>query len=149
MVKASPVATWLTASPSVISAKIKDINAPATIPQIAPMMIDPVSQAPPKAQAAPTIIMPSTPRLRTPERSVTSSPVAAISRGVDAASTDRMMGSSSSTWHLSRGRNQPNTVEDQRIAGENVEQQDALKSLGHTEGYLHCDLGLFAADERE
>src|SRR6202161_902235 len=149
MVKASPVATWLTASPSVINAKISDINAPATIPQIAPTMIEPVSQAPPKPQAAPTIIMPSTPRLRTPERSVTSSPVAAINRGVDAASTDRMMASSSSTWHLWRGGNQPDPVENEGIAGEHGEQQDALKNLGHVEGYLHCDLVLFAADERQ
>ena len=120
----------------------------STIPQIAPTMIEPVSQAPPKPQAAPTIIMPSTPRLRTPERSVTSSPVAAINKGVDAARTDRMMASSSSTWHL-RGGNQPDPVENKGIAGEHVEQQNALKNLGHVEGYLHCDLGLFTADERQ
>ena len=41
------------------------------MPHSAPMMIEPVSQAPPKPQAAPTIIMPSTPRLSTPARSVT------------------------------------------------------------------------------
>ena len=58
------------------------------------------SQAPPKPQAAPTIIMPSTPRLSTPERSVTSSPVAASSSGVEAASTARMMASMSPTGHL-------------------------------------------------
>src|SRR5580692_1190623 len=149
IVKARPVATWLTARPSVISAKISDISAPATMPQIAPTMIEPVSHAPPNPHAAPTIIMPSTPRLRTPERSVTSSPVAAINRGVDAANTDRTMASSSSTWHLWRGENQPDPVENKGIAGEHVEQQDALKNLGHVEGYLHCDLGLFAADERK
>src|SRR3984957_1918181 len=97
IVSARPVATWLTARPSVITAKIKDSSMPATIPQSAPRMIEPVNQAPPKPHAAPTIIMPSTPRLSTPERSVTSSPVAAINSGVDAASTERMMGSSSST----------------------------------------------------
>src|SRR5579871_3697476 len=119
------------------------------MPQIAPTTIEPVSQAPPKAQAAPTIIMPSTPRLRTPERSVTSSPVAAINKGVEAARIDRMMGSSNSTWHLWRGGSQPDLVENEGIAGEHVEQQDALKDLGDIEGYFHCDLGLFAADERE
>src|ERR1700753_1348006 len=113
------------------------------------MKIEPDSQAPPKPQAAPTIIMPSTPRLRTPERSVTSSPVAAINRGFDAPKTDRTMASSSSTWHLWRGENQPDPVENKGIAGEHVEQQDALKNLGHVEGYLHCDLGVFAADERK
>ncbi len=113
------------------------------------MMIEPVSQAPPKPQAAPTIIMPSTPRLSTPERSVTSSPVAAINSGVDAASTDRMMASSSSTGHLSRRENQPEAVENEGIAGEHVEQQDALKHLGDVQRDFHCDLGLLAADEGE
>ncbi len=75
-------------------AKTSDSKVPATMPQSAPMMIEPVSQAPPKPQAAPTIIMPSTPRLSTPARSVTSSPVAASNSGVEAASTARMMASS-------------------------------------------------------
>ena len=101
MVSARPVATWLTASPSVIIAKISDSRVPAIIPHSAPTMIEPESQAPPKPQAAPTIIMPSTPRFNTPARSVTSSPVAASNSGVDAASTARMMASRSSTSHLS------------------------------------------------
>src|SRR4029077_5787768 len=149
MVRASPVATWLTARPSVISAKINDINIPATMPKSAPMMIEPVSHAPPKPHAAPTIIMPSTPRLSTPERSVTSSPVAAINSGVDAASTDRMMASNISTVHLPRRENQPEPVEDEGVAGEHIEQQNALKDLGDIQGYLHRNLGLFAADEGE
>ena len=149
MVSARPVATWLTARPSVIIAKISDSRVPATIPQSAPMMIEPVSQAPPNPQAAPTIIMPSTPRLSTPARSVTSSPVAAINSGVDAASTERMMASSSPTGHLSRRENQPEAVENEGIAGEHVEQQDALKHLGHVQRNFHCDLGLLAADEGE
>jgi hypothetical protein len=107
------VATWLTARPSVIIAKISDSRVPATTPHSAPTMIEPVSQAPPNPQAAPTIIMPSTPRLSTPARSVTSSPVAAISSGVDAASTERMMASSSPTGHLSRWENQPEAIENE------------------------------------
>src|SRR3984957_6494473 len=130
MVNASPVATWLTASPSVIIAKISDIRVPATMPHSAPMMIEPESQAPPNPQAAPTIIMPSTPRLSTPARSVTSSPVAAISRGVDAASTERMMASSSPTGHLSRRENQTEPIENEGVTGEHVEQQDALEDFG-------------------
>src|ERR1700755_101456 len=143
MVSASPVAAWVTARPSVINAKIRDINMPAAMPHSAPTMMDPDSHAPPKPQAAPMIIMPSTPRLRTPERSVTSSPVAAIRSGGDAGSTDRMIASTSSTLHLCR-RNQPEAVEDQGIAGEHVEQQDALKHLGDVQRDLHCDLGLLA-----
>ena len=79
---------------SVIIAKTSDSSVPAAIPQSAPRMIEPVSQAPPNPQAAPTIIMPSTPRLSTPDRSVTSSPVAASSSGVEAARIERMMASS-------------------------------------------------------
>src|SRR6266849_5586369 len=149
IVSARPVATWLTARPSVIIAKTSDSNVPASIPQSAPMIVEPVSHAPPKPQAAPTIIMPSTPRLSTPARSVTSSPVAAISSGVDAASTERMMASSSPTGHLSRRENQPETVENEGVAGEHVEQQNALKDLGHVQRDFHCDLGLLAANEGE
>src|ERR1700726_1210996 len=147
IVSASPVATWLTARPSVIIAKISDSSVPATMPQSAPIMVDPESQAPPKPQAAPTIIMPSTPRLRTPDRSVTSSPVAAINSGVDAASTDRMIASNISTVHLPRRENQPEPVENEGVAGEHVEQQNPLKDLGDIQRYLHRNLGLFAANE--
>src|SRR5258708_10335722 len=149
IVSARPVATWLTARPSVISAKTMESNAPATMPQSAPMMIEPVSQAPPKPQAAPTIIMPSTPRLSTPARSVTSSPVAAISSGVDAASTERMMASSSPTGHLSRREDQPEAVENKGVTGEHIEQQNALEYLCNVQRNFHCNLGLLAADKGE
>jgi len=85
--------------------------------------------------------------LSTPERSVSNSPVAAIKSGVDAASTERMIASTSSTGHLSRRKNKPEAVENERIAGEHLEQQDALKDLGDVQRDFHCDLGLLAADE--
>src|SRR5260221_4500768 len=147
IVSARPVATWLTARPRVIIAKISDNRVPAIMPQMAPMMIEPESQAPPNPQAAPTIIMPSTPRFSTPARSVTSSPVAAINSGVDAASTERMIASTSSTVHLSGRENEPEAVENETVAGEHIEQQNALKYLGHVQRDLHRDLGLFAADK--
>src|SRR5258708_26671425 len=114
------------------------------MPNSAPMKIEPVSHAPPKPQAAPTIIMPSTPRLRTPERSVTSSPVAAIRSGVDAASTDRMIASTSSTWYLPWRGDQPEAVENQRIASEHIEQQNALKHIANVQRDFPCDLCLLA-----
>src|SRR3984885_8199742 len=126
---------------------MRDSRVPARIPHGPPKMVEPVSQAPPNPQAAPTIIMPSTPRLSTPARSVTSSPVAAISNGVDAASTARMIASSSPTGHLSRRGNQPEAVEDERVACEHIEQQDALEHLGHVQRNFHRDLGLLAADK--
>ena len=45
--------------------------------------LDPVSTAIANPQIAPMIIMPSTPRFRTPERSATISPIAARRMGVD------------------------------------------------------------------
>src|ERR1700743_1317196 len=149
IVSARPDATWLTARPSAIAAKIKNTRVPAIIPQIEPTRIEPLSHAPPKPQAAPTIIMPSTPRFRTPERSATSSPVAAINSGVEAASTERMIASASPTGHLSRSGNEPEAVEDQGIAGQHVEQQKTLEDLGDIERDLHRDLRLFTADKGE
>src|SRR3954447_21684179 len=147
MVSASPVATWLTASPSAISAKTSDINVPATMPNSAPMKMEPVSHAPAKPDAAPMIIMPSTPRLSTPARSVTSSPVAAIKSGVEAARIERTMASSSPIGGPSLRQDQPDPVENERIAGQHIEQQDALEYLGHIKWNLHRDLRLFATDE--
>src|SRR5882757_2024688 len=146
IVSARPEATWLTARPSVIRANTSDSAAHARIPQRAPMVVEPVRSAPPKPQAAPMIIMPSTPRLSTPARSVISSPVAAINRGVEAARTERMMASSNPIGGLSLRHDQPDPVQDQGIAGQHVEQQDALEHLGHVERNLHCDLRLLAAD---
>ena len=47
------------------------------------------------------------------------------------------------------GENQPEAVENQGIAGEHVEQQNALEHLGDVQRDFHCDLGLLAADEGE
>src|SRR5712691_3771153 len=95
------------------------------------------------------IIIPSTPRLSTPARSATSSPAAASRSGVDAANTARMMASRSPTGDLAVRWHEMDAVEDERVAGENVEQQNALEDLGQIERDLHGDLRLLAADERE
>src|SRR3979409_607359 len=117
------------------------------MPHVAPMKVEPDRNAPPNPQAAPTSIMPSTPRLSTPARSVTSSPVAAINSGVEAASTARMIASSSPTGHLSRGEDEPEPVENERVAGEHVNKQNAWKYLVDVQRDFHCDLGLLAADK--
>src|SRR6516165_531576 len=95
------------------------------------------------------IIMPSTPRLRTPERSTTNSPEAASKSGVEAAITERMMASSSNMHGLSDGAQHADAVDDERIAGQHVEQQDALEHLGEVERHLHRDLRALATDEGE
>src|SRR5882724_4810490 len=97
------------------------------------------------------IIIPSTPRLSTPARSATSSPAAASSSGVEAARTARMMASaspiSSSLGGPAVRGQETDAMDDERIAGEHVEQQDALDNLGQIERDLHGDLRLLAADE--
>src|ERR1700730_10600175 len=93
------------------------------------------------------IIMPSTPRLSTPARSTTSSPAAASSSGVEAASTATMMASSRPMGHLATRCAETDAVEDQGIAGEHVEQQDALENLCQVQRNLDGDLRLLAADE--
>src|SRR6516225_2038426 len=149
MVSASPVATWLTARPRVSRAKIADSAAPAAIPQSAPTRVDPVRYAPAKAQAAPMIIIPSTPRLSTPARSTTSSPDAASRSGVEAASTARMIASASPIGSLAMRGHEANAVEHERVAGEHIEQQNALEHLGQVERDAHRNLRLLAADEGE
>ena len=57
---------------------------PAPIAAAIPAAADPVVYAAAKPDTAPITIIPSTPRLSTPERSTTSSPTAASSSGVDA-----------------------------------------------------------------
>src|SRR6185312_15739470 len=95
------------------------------------------------------IIMPSTPRLSTPERSTTSSPAAASRSGVEAAITDSVMASSMPMRGPSRRGDQPDAVKDQRVAGEHVEQQDALEHLGEIERHLEGDLRPLPADHGE
>src|SRR5262245_47489284 len=106
--------------------------------------------------------MPSTPRLSTPARSATSSPAAASRSGVEAASTARMMASARpisrshqtlpsdvSLRSLAVRWQEPDAVDDERIAAQHIEQQDALEHLGQVERDLHGDLRLLATNEGE
>src|SRR5262245_40361798 len=148
MVSARPEATWLAASPSVSAANTAASAAPPKMPHSAPTAIESVANAPANPHAAPTITMPSTPRLSTPARSTTSSPEAASRSGVEAAITVMSMASANSMSDL-RGEHQAEAVEDQRVAGEHVEQQHALEHLGEVERHFQRDLRAFAADEGE
>src|SRR5437868_3281938 len=116
------------------------------MPHSAPTAIEPVRYAPAKPQAAPTIIMPSRPRLRTPARSATSSPEAASNSGVEAAITVSRTASTNSMSDLRRERD-AEAVENKRVAGEHVEQQDALEHLGEIERHLERNLCALPADE--
>src|SRR5262245_14041456 len=120
---------------------------PARIPQTAPISVEPVSHAPAKPQAAPTIIMPSTPRLRTPERSTTSSPQAAIRSGVDAEITVSRIASSRPMGAPVDCADEADAVGDHRVASEHEEQQDTLEHLGEVEWHLERNLCALPADE--
>src|ERR1700685_1463624 len=105
-----------------------------------------------KPQAAPMIIMPSTQRFNTPARSTTSSPDAAIRSGVEAVMTVRMKLTENISLRISvsvssmgghgflRVAHQTNAIDDQRVASEHVEQQDALENLGQVERHLDGNL---------
>jgi hypothetical protein len=67
---------------------------PAAMAASTPSSGEPVTNAAPKPHTAPITIMPSTPRLSTPERSETSSPRAASNSGVAAVMMVRMTASS-------------------------------------------------------
>ena len=84
MVRARPVATWLDCRPSTRIPKIADIPAPAMMPARIPRNALPVWCTVANATTAPTSIIPSTPRLSTPDFSVTISPMAANRSGVAA-----------------------------------------------------------------
>src|SRR5215210_2782535 len=92
--------------------------------------------------------MPSTPRFRTPARSTTSSPEAASSSGVEAVITVSRTASMNSMDDLRREQH-TEAVEDQRVAGEYVEQQDALEHLGEIERHFQRNLRALPADEGE
>src|SRR6185295_17041296 len=92
--------------------------------------------------------MPSRPRLSTPARSTTSSPEAASISGVEAVITVSRIASMNSMERLLR-TNDADAVEDERVAGEHVEQQDTLEHLGEIERHFQRDLRVLPADERQ
>src|SRR3954453_23748764 len=90
--------------------------------------------------------MPSTPRLSTPARSTTSSPEAASISGVEAVTTASRTASMNSMDDLWGGQ-QTDAIEDEGVAGEHIEQQNALKHLGEVERQFQGNLRAFPADE--
>src|SRR5688572_29508058 len=93
--------------------------------------------------------MPSTPRFSTPERSTTSSPMAARSSGVAAVMTVRMIASSTRGSLERLGADKPDPVVDERVASQDVEQQHPLQDLRHLAGDPQPRLDRLAAEIRE
>ncbi len=84
MESASPEATWLAMNVRAATAKMRPMAMPAAIPARMPRTGLPVCTVTAKAATAPMDMMPSVPRFRTPDFSVTSSPTAAMISGVPA-----------------------------------------------------------------
>src|SRR5690606_22050953 len=139
-------ATWLVTSVNVRKANSSENSAPTRMAAKMPSQADPVMKATPKPVTAPMIIMPSTPRLRTPERSTTSSPMAAISSGVAAVAMVSRMASNMARLPGSRLRpDEADLVVDQRVAGEHEEEDHALEGAHDLVGEADRDLRGLAA----
>src|SRR5262245_59363759 len=105
MVSARPDATWLARSVGASTPNPAAITAPLTLAATTASVTLLVAMTVEKPAIAPTIIMPSTPRLSTPERSATSLPVAAIRSGVAAImALIRMLARSSMGQALGSGQ---------------------------------------------
>src|SRR5690606_654914 len=147
-VSASPVATWLVTSVSVRKANSSENAAPTAMAANTPSHGEPVVCATAKPVTAPMIIMPSTPRLSTPERSTTSSPMAAIRSGVAAVAMVMKTASNMACLPYRAGTrpDEADTVVDQRVAGEHEEQDQPLEGAHHLVGQADRDLRRLPAE---
>src|SRR5690242_9820216 len=143
---ASPVATWLARNVSATTAKMIDRIAAASAPAATPSHGDCVCAATMKDAIAPTSIMPSTPRLSTPDFSTTSSPSAANTSGVPAARLRRTscvivsMSTDHSRLH------DANAIVDEHVGCEQEEQQRSLEESRHRRWHRKIDLRGFATE---
>ncbi|CAI8246747.1 Uncharacterised protein [marine metagenome] len=87
-VSANPVATWFERKYWVRTANTRDIVAPPNAAHTKPIIGEPVRTAAANPQIAPVIIIPSTPKFRTPDFSTTNSPIEASNIGVDATMSE-------------------------------------------------------------
>src|SRR5436190_12731706 len=151
-----------------MTAKIVDSAAAATAPAATPSHGDCVCAAMMNDAMAPTSIIPSTPRLSTPDFSTTSSPSAANTSGVPAARlssrscvnvstlsrppgaarvggcvTRKMIAAMS---HRCRGLDDAHAEIDEHVGCQQEEQQRPLEETGHGRGQREVHLRRFAAE---
>src|SRR5215831_6160999 len=147
IVSASPVATWLACSEIVSTPKASAASEPASTPASTASPRPPPCATAANAATAPTSIIPSTPRLRTPERSVTSSPSAASISGIAAATALATSGLIESTVPLrERGAATVQPEVHQHLAAEEEHQEQPLEHERDRSRQLEGDLRRFAAD---
>ena len=145
---ASPAAYWLVRKVSASTPNsIDEAAPPASAPaRIASGIGNPAS-ATPKASAAPISIMPSMPRLRTPDFSTTSSPSAASTSGVAAMMVPVKI--ADEQVHQRMPSDPADAVEDEEIGGQQEEQQDALEHPRQRRRQAERHLHGFAAEEKQ
>src|SRR5690606_34788351 len=106
-----------------------------------------------KPVTAPPSIVPSTPRVRTPDRSVTSSPSAASASGVPAriapARTAMTVARPAMGLHRAAGAKEPDAGADEHVRSEYEEQQQALEHAGHRRRQVEPDLQCLAAQVQQ
>src|SRR3954452_6397428 len=145
MVKASPQATWLARRVSVRKPNSSAISAPASAATARPSSGLPVDAVAMKPAAAPTSIMPSTPRLSTPARSAISSPNPASSSGVAARSVATSRATRAKPSGMPHRPQHDQSLVDEDIRRQQEEQQHALDRPGRRDRQLHGDLQLLPA----
>merc|ERR1711965_183244 len=129
------------------------ISTPPSMAASTPMLRLPVEVAAIKPITAPISIMPSWPRLRTPERSHTSSPRATSSNGVPATTVAAStlvistLSISGLSCHGLGGPTNANAVVNKGVTGQQVEQQQPLEQSGDRLGQGHGTLQHLAAHE--
>src|SRR5262245_57260656 len=164
MVSARPAATWLARKFKVMRPNSAAMVAPEQMAMRTAATRLPVLIRAAKAARAPTTIMPSTPGLRTPARSATSSPVAASTSGVAAIMTlmrmllrrstlirplrslGRRLGWPRLRWCERAACLPARSIVHQHVGCQHEEQEHALEGGDGGAGQAHADLRHLAAD---
>src|SRR5499426_1552212 len=150
IVSASPVATWLACSEIVSTPKASAASEPASTPASTASPSPPPCATAANAATAPTSIIPSTPRLRTPERSVTSSPSAASISGIAAATALATSGLIESMVPLRERGPAPVEAEvHEHLAAEEEHEQQPLEHERDRSRQLERDLRRLAAEVQQ
>src|SRR6476660_8629658 len=156
-VRARPLTTWLARSPTVTTAWREAIAAPARIAPRIPTQALPLQIVKATPASAPISIIPSTPRLRTPERSLSSSPRQAkriaVPAGIAAArtATRKLIDQTLSMDQLRLNRDALDVDPEvgQELASEQEEEDCALEHRSDRAGQADRGLELIAADQND
>ena len=148
IVSARPVATWLAARPSVRTPKTPPAPAPARMPQSAPTRVEPRDVGAGEAAGGADdhhALDAEIEHAGALDDQFAGRREQQRRRGGDHRQEDGFKQQHARAFGTER--DEADAVEDERVAGEHEEQQDALEHLGEIERHLHRDLRALAADE--